>query len=611
MVDATLKCGFCHTGEENDTLCGTLHRDTLKGNTVCAHHKCMQYSALLVQYKTDGFGGFKKTDVVKEIKRGKKLACHICKADKNKKLHKTGATSGCALASCKKTFHYLCVSMSPHTVAKRYRVAAGDKVVILYRVFCSQKHEQMYKNQLSAEDIVGKNQSSDEDEGVGDENHQSPSEDSDDDDEPVAKKPRVGTRQRGLKGGEAEQGGTGMAGPTMTSEEVISETKEQYSELLTKHKASPRRRPPSSNKGDESFQTAATSRPSIDEDDPTEDFSTSPDPEASSSSDVEEPVAYSSDGYKILIPSTLTDPDTKSAYEKAGVSSCLIWPMSYIHSGLSDKHMPFVMFSIASILSKQEEGIEDVFLDVNPSIYENMADLYKTCESNSNIVDQLINLCDKANLIFKCEVCRLIRLKSDKFFLLLSLPRSYLSSHDVWSAVNVYKWKDSTFVSKSPLKHLNPSLEKKVLLNWLLPQLYQKSCEISVYPTEATFRDPKPQKLYIVAKEIEFKLETISQSFLSDAVVKVLIVRKVNRNLVNFKAYLSVLLDNFFTENAGYECVCVVELLPVDDIGTLEDFLPMSCRRVGQHSVNVYTAFHPRERAISCLVCHKSTISAV
>jgi hypothetical protein len=58
--------------------------------------------------------------------------CALCKVDKNKK-YKKGATSGCAWASCRKTFHYLCVSMNPKTVAKRYRVAAGDKVVILYR----------------------------------------------------------------------------------------------------------------------------------------------------------------------------------------------------------------------------------------------------------------------------------------------------------------------------------------------------------------------------------------------------------------------------------------------------------------------------------------------
>ena len=58
--------------------------------------------------------------------------CFICKADKKKKM-KSGATSGCALASCRKTYHYLCVSLNPKTVAKRYRVDAAGKIRVLYR----------------------------------------------------------------------------------------------------------------------------------------------------------------------------------------------------------------------------------------------------------------------------------------------------------------------------------------------------------------------------------------------------------------------------------------------------------------------------------------------
>ena len=57
-------------------------------------------------------------------------------------------------------------------------------------------------------------------------------------------------------------------------------------------------------------------------------------------------------GYKILIPSRLMDPNVKLACEKASCSqeSCLLWPKPYIQTGLSDKHMPFVMFSVASVL---------------------------------------------------------------------------------------------------------------------------------------------------------------------------------------------------------------------------------------------------------------------
>ena len=35
------KCGFCHSGVENEAVCGSLHKDKTDGKVVCAHHKCM------------------------------------------------------------------------------------------------------------------------------------------------------------------------------------------------------------------------------------------------------------------------------------------------------------------------------------------------------------------------------------------------------------------------------------------------------------------------------------------------------------------------------------------------------------------------------------------
>jgi len=35
------KCGFCHTGEENVSICGLLHKDSLDSKIISAHHKCM------------------------------------------------------------------------------------------------------------------------------------------------------------------------------------------------------------------------------------------------------------------------------------------------------------------------------------------------------------------------------------------------------------------------------------------------------------------------------------------------------------------------------------------------------------------------------------------
>lgn len=266
------KCGFCHTGEENESVCGTLHKDKLDGKVVCAHHKCMQYSACLVQYKTDSFGGFKKQEVVKEIKRGSRLICNICKTDKAKKMKK-GATSGCAWASCRKTFHYLCVSMNPKTVAKRYRVAAGDKVVILYRVFCCQDHENRYRDNLSADDIVGKNQSSDE---VDDD--RSDDDNSDTDNEPPSKKAKVDDPQK-VEPVKKEESKSEMSSPGMTSEEVVSETKRQYTSLLYQRNKLNDFGNGRQNGDEDSFFTAVSEHESCGE--VSEDFNTSNSPNES------------------------------------------------------------------------------------------------------------------------------------------------------------------------------------------------------------------------------------------------------------------------------------------------------------------------------------------
>ena len=34
-------CGFCHTGEENENICGPVYKDISDGKSICAHHKCM------------------------------------------------------------------------------------------------------------------------------------------------------------------------------------------------------------------------------------------------------------------------------------------------------------------------------------------------------------------------------------------------------------------------------------------------------------------------------------------------------------------------------------------------------------------------------------------
>uniref|UniRef100_A0AAQ5ZJS0 PHD-type domain-containing protein n=1 Tax=Amphiprion ocellaris TaxID=80972 RepID=A0AAQ5ZJS0_AMPOC len=50
--------------------------------------------------KFDDLFGFSVEDVLKEVKRGNKLLCHYCK--------KKGATAGCEVKRCKKSYHYPC-----------------------------------------------------------------------------------------------------------------------------------------------------------------------------------------------------------------------------------------------------------------------------------------------------------------------------------------------------------------------------------------------------------------------------------------------------------------------------------------------------------------------
>ncbi|XP_067673412.1 uncharacterized protein [Haliotis asinina] len=143
-------CGFCRRKDAED-VCGMLHSEITDEGWIVAHHKCMQYSALLTQYKFNHFGGFKIDKVMDEYRRGKQTKCYICgKGGKKKKKGPRGATAGCAVRSCRRSFHYYCAKMSPDVVTKRLVVhikSKGEKTV-LYRVFCCKEHEDQYRRNL-------------------------------------------------------------------------------------------------------------------------------------------------------------------------------------------------------------------------------------------------------------------------------------------------------------------------------------------------------------------------------------------------------------------------------------------------------------------------------
>nr|XP_033802680.1 PHD finger protein 6 isoform X1 [Geotrypetes seraphini]XP_033802681.1 PHD finger protein 6 isoform X1 [Geotrypetes seraphini]XP_033802682.1 PHD finger protein 6 isoform X1 [Geotrypetes seraphini] len=99
--DARPKCGFCHAGEEENETRGKLH--VFNAKKAAAHYKCMLFSSGTVQLTTTSraeFGDFDIKTVLQEIKRGKRMKCTLCS--------QLGATIGCEIKACVKTYHYHC-----------------------------------------------------------------------------------------------------------------------------------------------------------------------------------------------------------------------------------------------------------------------------------------------------------------------------------------------------------------------------------------------------------------------------------------------------------------------------------------------------------------------
>ncbi|XP_027864564.1 PHD finger protein 6 isoform X1 [Xiphophorus couchianus] len=101
LGDGGQRCGFCHAGDEENETRGVLHTDNSK--KVAAHYKCMLFSSGTVQLTTTSraeFGNFDVKTVIQEIKRGKRMKCTLCS--------QLGATIGCEIKACVKTYHYHC-----------------------------------------------------------------------------------------------------------------------------------------------------------------------------------------------------------------------------------------------------------------------------------------------------------------------------------------------------------------------------------------------------------------------------------------------------------------------------------------------------------------------
>ncbi|XP_049449299.1 uncharacterized protein LOC125899233 [Epinephelus fuscoguttatus] len=89
-------------------LCGRSKETKITGplstkDEVTAHQNCLLFSSGIICQSTpqhDDLFGFSVEDVLREVKRGKRLVCDRCT--------KRGATAGCEVKRCKKSYHYPC-----------------------------------------------------------------------------------------------------------------------------------------------------------------------------------------------------------------------------------------------------------------------------------------------------------------------------------------------------------------------------------------------------------------------------------------------------------------------------------------------------------------------
>jgi len=99
MEEATLTCVLCFmTTKTEGVKLGGLYQ---VGDLV-AHHFCLIMASGLAQNGEDDEGilGFLSSDIERELRRGHKLKCYLCK--------KTNATVGCCVKTCHKSFHLPC-----------------------------------------------------------------------------------------------------------------------------------------------------------------------------------------------------------------------------------------------------------------------------------------------------------------------------------------------------------------------------------------------------------------------------------------------------------------------------------------------------------------------
>ncbi|XP_029968513.1 PHD finger protein 11 isoform X2 [Salarias fasciatus] len=136
-MDRKVACVLCQRSEET-RVTGNL----LTEGHVTAHHNCMLYASDIYCKDSPEFGdlsGFRAEDVQQEAIRGRKLICHGCKS--------RGATVGCEVMRCKKSYHYPCAIADG---AKRI----DDEEEGKYGIFCPSHSSKVNSGSMKRHDSL-------------------------------------------------------------------------------------------------------------------------------------------------------------------------------------------------------------------------------------------------------------------------------------------------------------------------------------------------------------------------------------------------------------------------------------------------------------------------
>ncbi|XP_044073294.1 lisH domain-containing protein C1711.05 isoform X2 [Siniperca chuatsi] len=124
-----VSCVLCQRSEETK-LTGALSTK----DEVTAHQNCLLFSSGIYCRNSPEFDdlfGFSVEDVMTEVKRGSKLIC--------KKCQKKGATAGCEVKRCQKSYHYPCAVQDGAEIVE-------DEDKGNYGLYCFKHHQQLQNN---------------------------------------------------------------------------------------------------------------------------------------------------------------------------------------------------------------------------------------------------------------------------------------------------------------------------------------------------------------------------------------------------------------------------------------------------------------------------------